>query len=93
MLSQTVPQWSKQYIAEYYMLAEVSVPASSRLHSTRAVANSWLQPVAEICKAEAWTLVHTFTKHYTLDFAAKDDSRFDKILLEYSTRTLSPAPC
>ncbi|KAM7164069.1 uncharacterized protein RBU57_008131 [Macrochelys suwanniensis] len=83
--SQRIFSWITACIHACYDLAKVSPPVVTA-HSIRAQASSAAflanVPLQESCRAATWASVHTFTSHYAIIHHSRDDTAFDRAILQ-----------
>lgn len=82
----TISRWIHQLMSQAYSLIRRAPPFPAMTHSTRSVCSCWAiehqASVAQVCKADTWPLVHTFTKFYQVDVGASVDASFGLRVLQ-----------
>lgn len=84
--SSTISRWIRQIIIQAYGLKRKVPPWDLKAHSTRGVSASWAVrqqvSMAQVCKAAAWSSVHTFTRFYQVDVRSQKETVFGHSVLQ-----------
>lgn len=72
-------------VAMFYTAKGVTAPDKFTVHLTKAHSTSFVAcvPIMAICRAATWSSIHTFTRHYILSTALREDANVGKAVLQY----------
>lgn len=88
-------KWITNYITKCYAVKGVTPPDKLTVHSARACLTSAVfvahVPIIDTYRIVVLSLIHSFTRHYAISAAFKEDTNIGKAVLQSVTMRL-PAP-